>query len=251
MTEAVGTKESSKTKAFISSTRQQAGYTTSTQNKRLSPAGTHTTKKPRCLWNWSHLFYLISFLKWTIFLTPTPPLTSMQFFGEYVCHEPTFLWSVCSHSSARATTKQMLLQGPKKSDQGWGGGLTSLNSSKALLLVSVDFIFTALPNRGTLLKVVFPIIQPRTSLSWMWFKATTQNECQYRHSAFPNDNWNYSSERLLSPSISQSAQVPQQLGNAAKENKAGSQHSSSLAEKKTSCKSAWQIIAGKAKGKPL
>lgn len=48
-----------------------------------------------------------------------------------------------------------------------------------------------------------------------------------------------------------SAQVPWQLGNAAKEHKAGSQHSSFLAEKKTSCKSAWQIMAGKAKGKLL
>lgn len=45
MTEGIGTKEGSKTKAFISSIRQKAGYPTSTQNTRCSPAGTSTTNK--------------------------------------------------------------------------------------------------------------------------------------------------------------------------------------------------------------
>lgn len=55
--------------------------------------------------------------------------------------------------------------------------------------------------------------------------------------ALQNYDFNYYPERLLSSTINQSAQVPWQLSNAAKENKAGSQHSSFLAEKKTSCKS--------------
>lgn len=99
------------------------------------------------------------FLSWNkqSFWLPPQISPAHNFFCEHVSHEPIFLWSVCSHTSARATTKQMLLQGQKESDRGWGGGLTSLNNF-ALVLFNGDFIFTAFLNRGFLLKVVFPII---------------------------------------------------------------------------------------------
>lgn len=161
MTEAIDTEESSKTKAVISSIRHQAGYPTSTQNTRCSPAGTYHSlvynKQNRCLCNWSYFFYLLSFLKETN-LFDYHPRSHPHIIFRWACKLWNHFPSVSLQSlKARATAKQMLLQGSKKSDQGWRGELISLNNF-ALLLLNVDFIFTALLNRGILLKAVFAII---------------------------------------------------------------------------------------------
>lgn len=112
--EAIGTKENSKTKVFISNIR----YWT-----RCYPAGTSHSlvnkKENRCLCNWSYSFIL--FFSWKQQSHSLPPqLSPAHVFlwawkpWTYICNKSFSFRSVCSHTSARATTRQMLLQSQKK-----------------------------------------------------------------------------------------------------------------------------------------
>lgn len=113
---------------------------TSTQNTRCSPADTHHSlvynEQNRCLCNWSYLFYLLSFLKYTIFFFTPHISPAHNFFGEHVSHEPVFLWSVCCHTRTRAITKQMLLQ---RSKTEWSGLRRRVNITQQLCIAFVKY----------------------------------------------------------------------------------------------------------------
>lgn len=100
--------------------------------------------------------YFLSCNKQSFWLPPQIS-PAHKVFGERVAVNPFSFGQFAVTQVPGLPQNRWLLQGQKKSDQSWGGGLTPLNNF-ASCCFNADFIFTALLYRGLVLKAVFSII---------------------------------------------------------------------------------------------